>query len=329
MPRPRGSRPTWSALAPAVAGLVALLVHLLLPNRQLVPLSWMDKLPAWRLPYPLILESLIALSLVASVLQLAWRPLRGWARHYGPLLAGAALVLCSCDLITLKMAWMPQPYFPGPNQVFGALIEDRAMLANSAWHSLQLLLAGYAGGVTAGIATGILIGWFKRVRYWGMPVLKLVGPIPATALVALVMMLSNNAFICAAALIAFAVWFPVTMLTYSGIANVRPAYLDVARTLGAGRLYLIFRVAFPAALPTIFIGLFMGLTVSFLTLIVAENVGVPAGLGWYVKWQQSYADYAKVYAALVIMSVFFSTLMTLLFRVRDWMLKWQEGVIKW
>ena len=130
-------------------------------------------------------------------------------------------------------------------------------------------------------------------------------------------------------LIALAVWFPVTMLTSSGIANVPVSYLDVARTLGAGRSYLIFRVAIPAALPSIFIGLFMGLGASFLTLIVAETVGVKSGLGWYLKWQQGYMEYAKVYAALVIMAAFFSSLMTLLFKVRDRVLGWQKGVIRW
>ena len=103
------------------------------------------------------------------------------------------------------------------------------------------------------------------------------------------------------------------MLTASGIANVRISYLDVARTLGAGRPYLIFRVALPSALPNIFLGLFMGLGASFLTLIVAETVGVQAGLGWYLTWQQGYVEYDKVYASLLIMIVFFSTLMTLLF----------------
>jgi NitT/TauT family transport system permease protein len=61
------------------------------------------------------------------------------------------------------------------------------------------------------------------------------------------------------------------MLTASGISNTRASYLDVARTLGAGRGYLIFRVAVPAALPNIFIGLFMGLGASFLTLVVAKR----------------------------------------------------------
>src|SRR5947199_6437795 len=99
-----------------------------------------------------------------------------------------------------------------------------------------------------------------------MPAMKLIGPIPATALIPVVMTIWKESFPGSVALIAFAVWFPVTLLTSSGIANVRVSYLDVARTLGAGQPYLVFRVAIPAALPNIFIGMFVGLTVSFLTL---------------------------------------------------------------
>ena len=147
--------------------------------------------------------------------------------------------------------------------------------------------------------------------------------------VPLAMVVSPSAVFSAAALIALAVWFPVTMLTASGISNTRASYLDVARTLGARRGYLIFRVAIPAALPSIFIGLFMGLGASFLTLVVAETVGVKSGLGWYVSWAQGWAEYGKVFAALVIMAAFFSTIMTVLFKVRDRVLVWQKGVIKW
>ena len=68
---------------------------------------------------------------------------------------------------------------------------------------------------------------------------------------------------------------------------------------------------------------------SFLTLCVAETVGVQNGLGYYVKWQQGYAEYGKVFGALIIMGVFFSSLLTLLFKLRDWILVWQKGVIQW
>jgi NitT/TauT family transport system permease protein len=250
-------------------------------------------------------------------------------RQMGPIFAAALLALMGWELITSGFRWLPLPYFPSPAGVLQSLINDRALLFDSTWHSLILLLGGYALGVIAGLISGICIGWSSPVRYWGMPVLKVVGPIPATAWIPLAMVVSPSAVFSAAALIALAVWFPVTMLTASGISNTRASYLDVARTLGAGRGYLIFRVAIPAALPSIFIGLFMGLGASFLTLVVAETVGVKSGLGWYVSWAQGWAEYGKVFAALVIMAAFFSTIMTLLFKVRDHVLVWQKGVIKW
>ena len=118
-------------------------------------------------------------------------------------------------------------------------------------------------------------------------------------------------------------------ITASGISNTRASYLDVARTLGASRSHLIFRVAIPAAMPNIFIGLFMGLGTSFLTLVVAETVGVKSGLGWYVSWAQGWAEYGKVYGALVVMAAFFSTKITVLFKVHERVLVWQKGRIKW
>lgn len=67
------------------------------------------------------------------------------------------------------------------------------------------------------------------------------------------------------------------MLTSSGVMGIDKAWYDVARTLGASQRFLILRVAIPAALPNVFVGLFMGLGASFSVLIVAEMVGVKSG----------------------------------------------------
>jgi NitT/TauT family transport system permease protein len=279
--------------------------------------------------YSVFLAGVLAAALIATGAQFFWRGLRRWMKDMCPILAAVALLLSLWQVITTGFRWLPMPYFPGPSGVLQSVVNDRALLFDSTWHSLVLLLGGYALGVLVGVVSGICIGWFSPARYWGMPVLKVVGPIPATAWIPLAMVVSPSAMWSAIGLIALAVWFPVTMLTASGISNTRASYLDVARTLGAGRAYLIFRVAIPAAMPSIFIGLFMGLGASFLTLVVAETVGVKSGLGWYVTWAQGWAEYGKVYGALVIMAAFFSTIMTLLFTVRDRVLVWQKGVIKW
>jgi NitT/TauT family transport system permease protein len=303
-----------------VTALIALAIHFSVSTKQPGPET---------LSYSLLLGFILVAAIVASMAQSFWSRLRRWMEHLCPIIAAAILLLCLWEVITSGFRLLPLPYFPGPAGVLQSLLDDRATLFDSTWHSLVLLLSGYALGVVTALITGISIGWFAHVRYWGMPLLKIVGPIPATAWIPLAMVLSPSAMFSAVALIALAVWFPVTMLTVSGISNTRASYLDVARTLGARQAYLIFRVAIPAAMPNIFIGLFMGLGTSFLTLVVAETVGVKSGLGWYVAWAQGWAEYGKVYAALVIMAAFFSTIMTLLFMARDRVLVWQKGVIKW
>lgn len=307
-------------LAVPVAALVALGVHMsILKNEP----------PVETHSYALLLWEIVAVAFVLGIWQRFWPGLRPWMRHMCPILTAAILSFALWDVITAGLHLLPLPYFPGPAAILRSMINDRFLLFDSTWHSLVLLLSGYMTGVVAGFISGLCIGWSMPVRYWGMPVLKVVGPIPATAWIPLAMVVSPSAIVSAAGLIALAVWFPVTMLTASGISNTRASYLDVARTLGASRGYLIFRVAVPAALPNIFIGLFMGLSASFLTLVVAESIGVKSGLGWYVSWAQGWAEYGKVFAALIIMAAFFSTLMTLLFKLRDRVLVWQKGVIKW
>ena len=285
--------------------------------------------PAETRSYYFFLGLIFAFAIVTAAVQPFWSYLRRWMQQMCPIIVVAILLSALMETITSSFRWLPMPYFPSPAGVLQSLLDDRALLFESTWHSLRLLLSGYAVGVVVALVTGVCIGWFSTARYWGMPLLKIIGPIPATAWVPLAMVLSPSAKYSAMGLIALAVWFPVTMLTISGIANTRASYLDVARTLGASPSYLIFRVALPAAMPSIFIGLFMGLGASFLTLIVAETVGVKSGLGWYVSWAQGWAEYGKVYAALVIMAAFFSTIMTMLFKIRDRVLVWQKGTIKW
>jgi len=307
------------AALPVASG-TAFVVHLLASKTELLIETH---------SYSLFLGGVFLLSLLAAVIQSFWTGLRKWMHEMCPILAAATVTLCLWEVVTSGFRLLPMPYFPSPAGVLQSLVNDRSLIFDSTWHSLLLLTGGYTLGVAAGLITGVCIGWFMPARYWGMPLLKVIGPIPATAWIPLAMVISPSALFSAVGLIALAVWFPVTMLTASGISNTRASYLDVARTLGASRSYLIFRVAIPAAMPSVFIGLFMGLSASFLTLVVAETVGVKSGLGWYVSWAQGWAEYGKVYAALLIMAAFFSTIMTILFKVRDRVLVWQKGVIKW
>ena len=249
--------------------------------------------------------------------------------HWAPWLTLLALGFLAWELITAKFALLPMPFFPPPQAILEVFLDDWPRLGGSILASLKLLAGGYLIGAGLGFVLGVAIGWSKAVGYWAHPVLRFVGPLPATAWLPLAFFVFPSSWSASTFLIALATGFPVTVLTWSGVAGVNKAYFDVARTLGASPAFLVLQVAVPAALPHVFVGLFMGLGGSFAVLVVAEMLGVKSGLGWYLQWAQGWAAYANMYAALIVMALMCSGLITLLFRLRDRTLSWQKGLVQW
>jgi NitT/TauT family transport system permease protein len=247
----------------------------------------------------------------------------------GPWAIALAVLLACWELVTAKLDLLPRPFFVSPQSLIGVYIEDWRRLTDCTFHSLALLVTGYATGAVLGFLCGVSVGWWRSASYWIHPLLRFVGPLPAVAWLPMAFLVFPSSWSAAVFLIALATGFPVTILAWSGIASVNATYYDVARTLGARPAFLILRVAIPAALPSVFVGLFMGLGASFSVLVVAEMMGVRAGLGWYLTWAQGWAAYANMYAALLLMALMCSSLMTLLFRLRDHALGWQKGLLRW
>ncbi|WP_321903138.1 ABC transporter permease [Paraburkholderia tropica] len=312
----RGRWTTWTAWAASLAWLGAAAVTRAWPS-----------LDDW--PHT---DALLAIEFALAVVAvlLAWRGRRaGVAPAIAPWLLALAFGISAWEIVTAKLEILPRPFFAPPQALIAVFFDDYARLLSSVAHSFGLLSFGYLIGAATGFVVGVSIGWSRAVGYWLHPVLRLVGPLPATAWLPLAFFFFPSSFSASVFLIALATAFPVAVLTWSGVASVNAAFYDVARTLGARPAFLIVRVAIPAALPSVFVGLFMGLGASFSVLIVAEMMGVKAGLGWYLQWAQGWAAYSNMYAGLLVMALMCSGLITLLFRVRDRLLGWQKGLLKW
>ncbi|WP_347557123.1 ABC transporter permease subunit [Robbsia sp. KACC 23696] len=240
-----------------------------------------------------------------------------------------AIAFSAWEIITAKFSVLPRPFFAPPQSLLDVFLTDYTKLGVSLLYSLRLLLIGYIGGAIAGFVVGVGVGWSRIVGYWVHPVLRIIGPLPAVAWLPLAFFFFPSSFSASIFLIALASGFPVAVLTWSGVASVNPAFYDIARTLGGKPSFLVLRVAVPAALPSVFVGLFMGLGASFSVLVVAEMMGVKAGLGWYLQWAQGWAAYSNMYAALLVMALMCSGLISLLFAVRGRLLVWQKGLLKW
>lgn len=247
----------------------------------------------------------------------------------GPWFIALAVILIAWEAVTAKLGLLPRPFFSTPQGILNVYFQDFPKLSESLLHSIRLLAFGYFVGGIMGFLTGIAIGWWKIAGYWLHPVLRFIGPLPATAWLPIAFFLFPTSFSASTFLVALASGVPVTILTWSGVASVNKDYFDIARTMGASQRFLVQKVAVPAALPHVFVGLFMGLGSAFAVLVVAEMLGVKAGLGWYLQWAQGWAAYDNMYAALALMALMCSSLVTLLFFVRDRTLAWQKELVRW
>lgn len=310
---------TW---LPVLSVILAIAVELMLINA--------GKHPTTKQPYFLyVLIGFLALFITITIASYFNAKAKVWLQERDLFIAATFLFLNVLNIVTKKFGLLPVIYFPSLDKIISVIVEDRNFLAVCLASSGKLLFTGYFFGAIAGFATGIAVGFSNAAAYWVNPLIRILGPIPSTAWIPIVLISFPTTFSASAFLIALAVWFPTTVMTSSGILNVQNAYFEVSSTLGAGKYYQIFKVGVPASMPHMFIGLFNGTCASFITLMTAEMLGVKNGIGWYINWQKEMMAYANVYAGLIVIAVTFFILITLLFKVRDQVLVWQKGVIKW
>ena len=159
--------------------------------------------------------------------------------------------------------------------------------------------------------------------------LKVIGPVPSAAWLPIAVVLMPSAHLAGVFLISVAIWFPLSLMLSSAIRSTDKRKIEAARVMGASEPYILFHVALPAAVPDIFTALFMGLSSSFGALLISEQLGVKAGLGWYINWATQWGEYYKVFASVGIFIIIFYLLINVLFKVRDRVMTWQKSVVRW
>ncbi|MDR1001325.1 MAG: ABC transporter permease subunit [Clostridiales bacterium] len=238
------------------------------------------------------------------------------------------IALAAWDILGTKYRLLPQPFFPGPAQIVETFLNEPAFVLENMLYSLRLYGAGFVVGVTFGVGTGILIGWFPKVYYWVSPVLRITGVIPAVAWMPFALTLAPTPFSAAVLLMTLCAWFPIASFTAQGVQSTAKIHFEVAKTLGANTAQLVFRVAIPHALPQIFGGIAMANGFMFTTLVMSEMMGQPGGLGYYIQLSRVWSAYYKVFAAIVIMAVLFSIILYIISIVQGYALRWQKGLVK-
>jgi NitT/TauT family transport system permease protein len=317
----------------SIAGFsIAILVNLWFPQIAAVKISPYTIFNRMSLDinqaYCVVLLGLIALYLGVAAFSFPRLDRRGKFQKRAPFRFAIGLALALWDILGTKLLLLPQPFFPGPARIIESFLMESGYIWQNTLYSLRLFTVGFLLGVAFGVSTGIFIGWFPKIYYWVHPVLKITGVIPAVAWMPFALTMFPTPFAAAAFLIVICAWFPVASLTAVGIAGTPKAHFEVARTLGAKTPYLVFRIAIPHAMPNIFTGITTANAFAFTTLVMAEMMGQPGGLGYYINASKVWSAYYKVFAAIVVMAVLFSLITHAVGLIQSRVLRWQKGLVK-
>ena len=234
-----------------VFGLIALAEYLYIPN-----LKGNESTST----YSYFLGVLIVFAGGLFIVSLFWRKAFYVLRYKAPFYAFVFVLLAGYDYLTLKTRKLVLPYFPWSDQVLNAIWEDRAYLLDCTKNSLTLLFSGYSLGALLGLITGAACGCSKTADYWISPFMKLIGAIPSPTWIPIVIVIASTLFSGAVFIIGLGVWYALTIATMTCIRNIDRSYYDAAKTLGAGQMHLVFRVAIPFAVPNILQGLTQGMS---------------------------------------------------------------------
>ena len=199
----------------------------------------------------------------------------------------------------------PPIFVPSPAATFSSGLElvESGELVRSMAVSFARILVGWAIGSVIGIMLGILFGRIRLIRLMVMPVIEYLRFIPPVALVTLFIIWLGIGETARVALIVWTVVFIVTVNVTAGAASVREGAIWAARCMGASELQILLHVVVPETVPYMIVGVQVGLSNAFMTIVAAEMLAAQSGIGFMIWDSQIYSRTAQIFVAFVALSL--------------------------
>ena len=222
-------------------------------------------------------------------------------RWLAPLATFVVLILL-WDLATRAFDWEPW-LVPPPGDVADALWEYRDLLPEHTWVTLRESLAGFLLAIAIGIPVGGLIAYSRVMELTVYPLLLGLNAVPKIA-IAPILILWMGFAPGPKILVSFLLCvFPIVIATATGLKGTPTELVDLARSLCASEWQTFRRFRFPSALPEIFIGLKVAISLAVIGSVIGEFVGASEGLGWVIVNSGANVNTSLAFAAMVILAV--------------------------
>ncbi|QXJ22550.1 ABC transporter permease [Actinomadura graeca] len=248
-------------------------------------------------------------------------------RHVGGAAAGLVVPVAAITLWWVLSADSASIYYP-PLQTslerFADVWGTQPGLGD-AFTSIVRFLLGYLLAAATGIGFGIPVGLSPRLRRAIAPITEFSRSLPIAALIPVVFVIFGPGIRMEVSLIAFAAVWPIFLNTIDGVRGVDETMLAMARVHRLSRAMRLRCVLLPAAMPQIFSGLQVSLSIGLSITIVASMFGGSDGVGFFVLNAQRTYDMPAMWAGILLLAIIGLVSALLLELVQRKMLAWHAG----
>jgi len=204
--------------------------------------------------------------------------------------------------LAIRIFHIPAYLIPPPLQVIIELGREWPNLLKQSSYTTAATLGGFGLSILFGIPVAIAIASSRTIEAYVYPLLVFSQSVPKIAIVPLFVVWFGFGIlpkVIAAFLLGF---FPVVVSTVLGLKSVEPEMFDLARSMGGSSIKTFFKISLPQALPSIFNGLKVSITLAVVGAVVGEFVGSNSGIGYVLQTANGNFDLPLMFAALVVLS---------------------------
>jgi NitT/TauT family transport system permease protein len=192
---------------------------------------------------------------------------------------------------------------PKPSLVLDVMVKEKMMLLEEGWVTLKECIYGFALSVAIGIPIAVALTNSRILSLTFYPLLIGTQSIPKVAVAPIILVWLGTGLESKLAIAFLVAFFPIVIDTAAGLQSTPRELLDLARSLRASRLQVFTKIQFPAALPFIFAGSKVAVTLAVIGAVIGEFISSNEGLGYLMLVANSQLNSPLAWAALVALSV--------------------------
>lgn len=225
--------------------------------------------------------------------------------------------------MTCVLLNVPDFVLPKPSVIWQAFVDvEFQRWLGHLWATVRVAILGFLLSIIISLPLAILMVRSEFLTKTLFPLLVVIQSTPVVAIAPLLIVIMGTGEAPRLAITCLITFFPLVVSTTTGMLSTPPELLELSRSLRGGAIREIWQIRLPYAVPHIFSGLKIGITLSIIGAVIAEFVAAEKGLGYFVQFSTSYFKIPQAFAALFFLSI----VSLVLFKSITWI---QKIFFKW